>query len=301
MVAQDGSGNFGTIQEAIAACRDYAERQYLIFVKNGTYHEKLEIPSWKTHISVIGENVDSTIITYSDYSGKIGPSGKKFNTFTSFTCKVAGNNIVFENITFVNSAGRVGQAVALHVEGDRCIFRNCKLIGNQDTLFASGENSRQYFVRCTIEGTTDFIFGAATAVFDNCTVISKANSYITAASTLPTQQYGFVFLNSRLESDAAGLTVYLGRPWRLFAYTAFVNCWMGSHIRPEGWHNWGKSEAENTARYFEYNSVGPGARPDSRVLWSHQLTQTQADSLTPVNILKGIDNWDPTLDGSENK
>ena len=294
VVAKDGSGNFRTIQEAVTACRDYAERQYRIFVKNGVYREKLEIPSWKTHISIVGENVDSVYITFDDYSGKVGTDGTKFGTFNSFTCKVAGNNILFENITFVNSAGRVGQAVALHVEGDRCVFRNCRLIGNQDTLFSSGENSRQYYVHCRIEGTTDFIFGAATAVFDGCTIVSKANSYVTAASTLPGEEYGFVFLNCKLMADSAGLNVYLGRPWRLFAYTAFINCWLGNHIRPEGWHNWNKPEAEKTARYFEYQSTGPGANPESRVSWSHQLSQIQADSLTIGTVLKGKDNWDPT-------
>jgi pectinesterase len=293
VIARDGSGNFKTIQEAITACRDYAERQYVIFVKNGVYNEKLLIPTWKTRITIVGQDVDSTIITYNDYSGKTDSLGKKFNTFTSFTCMVAGNNIVFENITFVNSAGRVGQAVALHVEGDRCVFRNCRLVGNQDTLFASGENSRQYYVGCTIEGTTDFIFGAATAVFENCTITSKVNSYITAASTPPVQQYGFVFLRCKLLSDSVGRKVYLGRPWRLYAYTAFVNCEMGEHIRPEGWHNWSKPEAEKTARYLEYNSTGPGANIAARVAWSHQLAKEEASKLTAKNILKGFDNWDP--------
>lgn len=294
VVAKDGSGNFKTIQEAVTACRDYAERQFVIFVKNGIYREKLVIPSWKTHITIIGENVDSTLITYDDYSGKIDSAGKQLNTFTSFTCKIEGNNIVFENITFVNSAGNVGQAVALHVEGDRCVFRNCRLIGNQDTLFASGEHSRQYYVNCYIEGTTDFIFGPATAVFEDCTIKGKKNSYITAASTLPSQKYGFVFLNCKLTFDSPDLKVYLGRPWRLYAYTAFVNCWMGSHIRPEGWYNWDKPEAEKTARYFEYKSSGPGANTDSRVSWSRQLTDREASMLTPKNILKGFDDWDPT-------
>jgi pectinesterase len=296
VVARDSSGNFRTIQEAVSACRDYAERQYFIFVKNGVYNEKLLIPTWKTHITIVGQDVDSTVITCNDYSGKTDSLGKKFNTFTSYTCMVAGNNIVFENITFVNSAGRVGQAVALHVEGDRCVFRNCKLVGNQDTLFASGENSRQYYVGCIIEGTTDFIFGAATAVFENCTIVSKVNSYITAASTPPTQQYGFVFLRCTLLSDSVGRKVYLGRPWRLYAYTAFVNCEMGEHIRPEGWHNWSKPEAEKTARYVEYNSSGPGTHPTSRVSWSRQLTKSEAEVLTPRNVLKGFDNWNPTED-----
>lgn len=293
VVASDGSGDFRTIQEAVTACRDYAERQYVIFVRNGVYIEKLVIPAWKSHITIVGQNVDSTIVTFNDYSGKMDSSGKKFSTFTSHTCLIAGNNVVVENITFVNSAGRVGQAVALHVEGDRCVFRNCRLMGNQDTLLSSGENSRQYFVDCSIEGTTDFVFGAATAVFENCTIVSKTNSYITAASTLPTHEFGFVFLHCKLLADSVGRKVYLGRPWRLFAYTAFIDCEMGGHIRPEGWHNWGKPEAEKTARYFEYNSTGPGANPAGRVPWSHQLTAEEASKLTAKNVLRGFDNWDP--------
>jgi len=294
VVAKDGRGNFQTIQEAVNACRDYSERKYVIFVKNGIYEEKLVVPTWKTRITLIDQNVDSTIVTYNDYSGKIDNNGKKLNTFTSFTCQVAGNNIVIENITFVNSAGCVGQAVAIHTEGDRCVFRNCRFIGNQDTLLASGENARQYFDRCFIEGTTDFIFGAATAVFDRCTIVSKMNSYVTAASTLPTQEFGFVFLNCKLFPDSVGRKVYLGRPWRLYAYTAFINCELGDHIRPEGWHNWSKPEAEKTARYMEYKSTGPGANPSARVPWSHQLSDAEVKNITVRNVLRGFDNWNPT-------
>jgi pectinesterase len=292
VVAKDGSGQYSSIQEAVNACRDYAEREYLILVKKGTYREKLVIPSWKTRITIVGENVDSTVITYNDYSGKIDSSGKKHNTFTSYTCLVAGNDIAFENVTFVNSAGQVGQAVAVHVEGDRCRFKNCKFIGNQDTLFASGEKSRQYYVDCYIEGTTDFIFGSATAVFERCTIVSKKNSYVTAASTLPTQRHGFVFLNCRLSADSVGRRVYLGRPWRLYAYTAFVNCFIDSHIVPEGWHNWGKAEAETTARYFEYGNQGPGAERSRRVAWAKTMSEAEAKEMTAAAILMGDDKWD---------
>jgi pectinesterase len=293
VVSKDSSGNFRTIQESVNACRDYAERRYVIFVKNGIYEEKLVIPTWKTHITIIGQNVDSTVVTYNDYSGKIDGTGNKLRTFTSFTCQVAGNNIIFENITFVNSAGRMGQAVAMHAEGDRCVFRNCRFIGNQDTLLASGENARQYFDRCYIEGTTDFIFGAATAVFDRCMIVSKTNSYITAASTPPAKEFGFVFLSCKILTDSVGRKVYLGRPWRLYAFTAFINCELGEHIRPEGWHNWSKPEAEKTARYMEYKNMGPGANPAARVAWSHQLNDEEVKSFTVANVLKGFDNWNP--------
>ncbi len=292
-VAKDGSGNFRSIQEAVTACRDFSERDYRIFVKKGIYEEKLVIPSWKRRITITGEDVDSTIITWSDYSGKSDKNGKMLNTFTSYTCLIAGNDIVVENLTFVNASGRVGQAVALHVEGDRCIFRNCRMMGDQDTLFASGEQSRQYFDHCIIEGTTDFIFGPSTAVFRKCTIVCKKDSYITAASTSPRREYGFVFLDCRLLADTGATRVYLGRPWRLYAYTTFVRCEMGEHILPAGWHNWNKPEAEKTVRYSEYRSSGPGANPLARVLWSRQLSDREAAVLTPVNILKGFDEWNP--------
>jgi pectinesterase len=292
-VAKDGSGNFQTVQEAVTACRDFAEKDYRILVKKGVYEEKLVIPSWKRRITITGENVDSTIITWSDYSGKADKNGKALNTFTSYTCLIAGNDIVVENLTFVNASGRVGQAVALHVEGDRCIFRNCRLIGDQDTLFASGEQSRQYFDECHIEGTTDFIFGPSTAVFRRCTIVSKKDSYITAASTAARREYGFVFLDCRLLADTGTSRVYLGRPWRLYAYTAFIRCEMGEHILPAGWHNWNKPEAEKTARYSEYRSSGPGANPLARVSWSRQLGDREVAALTPENILRGFDDWDP--------
>ncbi len=294
IVAKDSTGNYKTIQEAVNACRDYAERKYFIFVKNGIYREKLLLPAWKTHITIIGENVDSTIITNNDFSGKIDSAGNKINTFTSYTCKVEGFDNSFENVTFINSAGRVGQAVALHVEGDRCVFTNCKLIGNQDTHFASGENSRQYYYNCYIEGTTDFIFGAATAVFEQCTIVSKKDSYITAASTTPQQEFGFVFLNCKLLSDSTGRKVFLGRPWRIYAQTAYLNCELGEHIVPEGWHNWNKPEAETTARYVEYKNFGAGANPKRRANWSKQLSDNEAKAFTAQNVLKGKDGWNPT-------
>jgi len=293
VVAKDGTGNFTTIQEAVTACRDYAERDYTIYVKKGVYQEKLVIPSWKRRISLIGENVDSTIVTFGDFAAKLDSNGKPLGTFRSFTCHISGCDITVENITFINSAGPVGQAVAVHVDGDRCVFRHCRFVGNQDTLFDGGEYARHYFVDCHIEGTTDFIFGPATVVFQRCTLLSKKDSYITAASTAEKQQYGLIFLDCRLIADSNATSVYLGRPWRLYAQTSFVRCNLGKHIRPEGWHNWNKPEAELTARYSEYRSAGPGASPATRVTWSHQLTAQEARAFTPENILAGRDGWNP--------
>jgi pectinesterase len=294
IVAKDSTGTFHSVQEAISACPNAPSHEITIFIRNGVYHEKIVIPPTKSHLTFIGESVDGVIMTYEDYTGRLDAAGNKITTQTSETILVSASNITFENITFVNAAGRVGQAVAVHVEGDRCVFRHCKVIGDQDTLLAAGENSRQYFVDCYIEGTTDFIFGPATAVFERCTIKSKKNSYITAASTPATRQFGFVFLDCRLIAADTGATkVYLGRPWRPFAAVAYVRCEMGAHIVPAGWHNWNKEEADSTARYCEYQSTGPGAHPDARVSWSHQLTKEEAERLTPKFIFNTTDQWDP--------
>jgi pectinesterase len=294
VVAHDSTGKFQTIQEAIASCPNAPVNEITIFIKNGVYREKLVIPAMRSHLHFIGESVDGVIITWDDYSGKLDAAGTKVTTQTSYTCFIAASNIVFENCTFVNSAGRVGQAVAVHVEGDRCVFRNCKIISDQDTLLAAGEHSRQYFVDCWIEGTTDFIFGPATAVFERCTIKSKKNSYITAASTPATQHFGFVFLDCTLiAADTGAAKVYLGRPWRPYAAVAFLRCAMGGHIVPAGWHNWNKEEADSTARYAEYKSTGPGANADARVHWSRQLSDAEAALLTPKNIFNTNDEWDP--------
>lgn len=302
-VAQDGSGDFKTIQEAVNNVRDLGAEQVPIFIKRGIYHEKLVIPSWKTHISLIGEDKDNTIITNDDYSGKAVPGGNdafgrnKMSTYTSYTILVQGDNFRAENLTIANTAGRVGQAVALHVEGDRCVVKNCRILGNQDTLYTATSSSRELYQDCYIEGTTDFLFGEATVVFQRCTIKSLMNSYITAAATTPLQQYGYVLMDCKLIADTSVKKEFLGRPWRSYAKTVYIRTEMGSHIIPEGWNPW-KGDAmfpdkEKTAYYAEFESTGPGANPKSRVAWSHQLTAKEANQYTIKNILGGKDNWDP--------
>src|SRR6187551_1090340 len=275
-IAQDGSGDYKTLQEALDVCKAFPDKRIVIKLKPGIYKEKIEVHSWTTNISLIGEKPENTIISFDDYSGK-----GNINTFTSYTAKILGNDFYAENITFENAAGPVGQAVALHVEADRSVFKNCWFLGNQDTIYTGGE-SRQYFIDCYIEGTTDFIFGAATVVFENCTIHSKKDSYVTAASTPNGRKFGYVFLNCTLTAAPEATKVYLGRPWRIFAKTVFVNCEMGSHILPEGWHNWKKPEAEATTFYAEYNSKGVGANPSKRVQWSHQLTDIKGYSVKEI-------------------
>lgn len=283
-VAQDGSGDFQTIQAAVNAMPDHSQSRLTIIVKNGAYSEKLVIPSWKTKITLIGEDKDKTIITWNDYSGK-EVNGVKLSTFTSYTVLVQGNDFHAENITFENSAGTgVGQAVALHVEADRCIFKNCKLIANQDTLYTGVDNSRQYYVDCYIEGTTDFIFGPATVLFQNCHIHGKKNSYITAASTPQGHRFGYVFKDCKITTSPETTKLYLGRPWRPFAKTVFMNCELPESILPEGWHNWSKPDAEKTSFYAEYRSTGKGASAATRVPWSHQLSDEEAKTFTLENI-----------------
>ena len=296
-VAQDGSGNFKTIQEAINAVRDLSQQQVTIFIKNGTYHEKLVIPSWKTKIALVGEDKEHTIITNNDYSGKANPGGKdafgkdKFTTYTSYTVLVQGNDFVAENLTIENTAGRVGQAVALHVEGDRCIIKNCNLFGNQDTLYTATENSRQYYTDCFIQGTTDFIFGEAIAVFNRCVIKSLTNSYITAPSTTPHQQFGNVYFDCKLIADSTAKKENLGRPWRPYARSVYIRTEMGAQITPIGWDNWRNPDNEKTAFFAEYESTGPGANTKNRATWSHQLTSKELKTYTIANILSGKDDW----------
>lgn len=294
-VAKDGTGNYKTIQEAIDAVRAYSPEHININIKNGTYHEKIIVPAWVTNVSFIGESKEGTIITYEDYSGKFFSSDtvnnkKKMSTFNSYTMYVHGNDINIENLTIKNAAGRVGQAVALHVDGDRFVIKNCNLLGNQDTLLTANDSSKQYYFNCYIEGTTDFIFGNATAVFKNCTIKSLSNSYITAASTMPHQKYGYVFFNCKLIAADECKKEYLGRPWRAYAKVVFIGCEMGSHILPEGWNNWGKKENEVTAYYAEYNNTGEGAATDKRVTWSHVLSKREAKKYTLQHI---FNDWQP--------
>lgn len=277
VVARDGTGQFRTIGEAVEVCRAFMEYHKVIYVKKGVYKEKLIIPSWLKNIEICGENAENTIITYDDHANiRMPETGKPMGTFRTYTIKVEGDRIMFKDITIENNAARLGQAVALHTEGDRLLFVNCRLLGNQDTVYTGKEGSFLYFRNCYIEGTTDFIFGPSKALFDNCTIHSKQNSYITAASTPQDEEAGYVFYQCRLTAADGVSKVYLGRPWRPYGYTAFIGCEMGSHIRPEGWHNWGKTENEKTARYMEYGNHGPGSATDGRAKWSRRMTKKEA-------------------------
>ena len=294
VVSRDGTGQFRTIGEAVEVCRAFMEYHKVIYVKNGVYKEKLIIPSWLTNIEVCGESAEKTIITYDDHANiRLTATNLPMGTFRTYTVKVEGSDITFKNITIENNAAKLGQAVALHTEGDRLLFVGCRLLGNQDTVYTGVGGTRLYFKDCYIEGTTDFIFGPSTAWFENCTIQSKANSYVTAASTPKDVAYGYVFNNCRLTAAEGVTKVYLGRPWRPYAYTLFMNCELGPHIVPQGWHNWGKTTNEQTARYLEYGNTGEGANVSGRAPWSKQLTKKDAAHVTLDNVFKMDTGWIP--------
>ncbi|MEO7978292.1 pectinesterase family protein [Flavobacterium sp.] len=300
-VAKDSSGDFKTIQEAINKVRDHAEKRVVITIKAGIYNEKVVIPAFKRNITLKGLVKEETVISYNDYSGKpfrgIDVTGDtKFSTYTSYTLMVQGNDCSIENMTIENTAGKIGQAVALHTEGDRIVVKNCSVLGNQDTLYLAKGGTRNYFENCYINGTTDFIFGAATVYFYNCTMESLSNSYVTAASTTQLDEYGFVFVDCKLTAkDSTVNDVYLGRPWRPYAKTVFINTQLGSHIVPEGWNAWKGDknfpDKQKTVFYAEYGSKGEGAKDLSkRVNWSHQLKKSDLKKYDLNKVLKG---WIP--------
>jgi len=299
-VAKDGSGQFTSIQKAINSIRDLGPGEALIKIKSGIYNEKIVIPSSKHLITIEGENKENTVITNDDFSGKLNSlTNEKLTTFDSYTFLVSGDDVKISNLTIQNTHCQKGQAVSLHVEGDRFVMKNSKILGCQDTLYAARDNSRQYYENCYIEGTTDFIFGQATAVFKNCEIRSLTDSYITAAATSKDNEFGFVFFDCHLTAKEGVSRVYLGRPWRPFAKTIFINTTMGNHILPEGWNPWKGDkmfpEKEKTAFYAEFGSKGEGASADKRIEWSHQLTKKELKKYAVKNIFKKSDNWNPEL------
>ena len=288
VVSRDGTGNFRTLQEAIESARAFMDYTVTIYVRNGVYKEKVIVTSWVENIDIIGEDRDKTIITYDDHANI-----NKMGTFRTYTVKVEGSDITFKNLTIENNAAQLGQAVALHTEGDRLKFINCRILGNQDTIYTGAKFTRLYFKDCYIDGTTDFIFGPSTALFEDCIIHSKRNSYVTAASTPKEAKYGYVFKHCKLTAEPGVDKVYLGRPWRPYAYTLFIECELGKHIVSAGWHNWGKQSNEETARYMEYKNTGEGANASERVAWSKQLTKKEAEAVTVDAIFRTQSNWNP--------
>ena len=290
-VALDGTGNFKSVQAALDAVPEGNSKPFTIYIKKGIYTEVVVVDARKSFIRLKGEGKLNTILTYNNHAGTRLPNGDTLNTWTCASFFVYGNDFSAEDLAFENNAGfTAGQAVALRIEGNRASFKNCSMTGFQDVLFLSGSGVKHYFVDCYIEGTTDFIFGAATAVFKNCHIHSKKNSHVTAASTNSIIPFGFVFFDCKLTADSVTNKVSLGRPWSPTASVTYINCWMDKHIVPEGWNNWKNPANESTARYAEYNSSGPGANPAARVKWSKQLTDEEVKRFTIKNILG---EWNP--------
>lgn len=290
-IAQDGSGDYKTVQEAFDAIPALNKKPITIYIKKGIYKEKLHLDAGKNSVTIIGEDKFATILTYDDHTGKLSPKGDTINTRTSWSFKIESNNFTAENITFQNDAGfTAGQAVAVESDGDKAIFSNCRFIGFQDVLFTNSEKSRQYYKNCYIEGTTDFIFGPSTVWFEQCHIHSKKNSHVTAASTSADKKYGYVFNDCVLTGDTSLHSVSLGRPWKPYAAVVYLHCYIGAHIKEEGWNNWNNTDNNKTARYAEYKNYGPSADISKRVSWARQLTDEEAKTYNIKNVLG---DWNP--------
>ena len=293
-VAQDGSGNYKTVQEALNAVPANNNKSVVIYIRNGVYYEKLRLDSTKNFVTLIGEDKFKTILTYNDHTGKLSPNGDSINTRTSWSFKIKADNFTAKDITFQNDAGfNAGQAVAVESDGDKAQFINCRFIGNQDVLFTNSDKSRQYYENCYIEGTTDFIFGPSTVWFEKCQIHSKKNSHVTAASTPKEKEFGYIFNECVLTGDTSLHNVSLGRPWRPYAQVLYIHCYIGEHIKPEGWSNWNNTDNYKTTRYAEYKNYGPSADPTKRVEWSKQLTDEEVKKYTIANVLNG---WNPKFE-----
>jgi pectinesterase len=291
VVAADGSGQFRTVQEAIMAVpAGSVTNPVVIHIKPGVYRELVYIQREKRFFRLVGDGADNTVLTFNLSASMLGLDGKKIGTFRTPSTLIDADDFTAENITFENSSGTNGQALAIRVDGDRAVFKNCQFLGWQDTILLN--RGRQYFTNCYIEGHVDFIFGAATAFFDHCHIYAKANGYLTAASTPDNQPYGFIFDHCTI-TGAPGTLTFLGRPWRIYASTVFLNTDMSEVVRPEGWYDWKKPEAHQTARYAEFNNTGPGANPATRPGWTRQLTPYQAADYSRKNVLRGTDGWNP--------
>lgn len=295
VVAQDGSGDFFTVQEAINAVPDFRKNvRTTILVRAGAYKEKIIIPESKINLSLIGET--GAVLTNDDFANKKNVFGENMGTSGSSSCYIYAPDFYAENITFENSAGPVGQAVACFVSADRAHFKNCRFLGFQDTLYTYSKQSRQYYEDCYIEGTVDFIFGWSTAVFNRCHIHSKRDGYVTAPSTDQGKKHGYVFYDCKLTAEPEATKVYLSRPWRPYAQAVFVRCELGKHIHPEGWNNWGKKENEKTAFYAEYDSRGEGANPKARAAFARQLKNLKGYEM--ATVLAGEDGWNPVENGN---
>lgn len=317
VVSADGHGDFQTVGEALASIPERNAQRRVIFVKHGTYREKLLIN--RPYVTIQGQDPDGTVLTYDDKPTDLGPDGNPLGTYGAYAVKVTGGDFVARNVTIQTLAGStVGQAVALEVNADHASFDNCRILGYQDTLFLQNrtdesasnnppdqptlQTNRMYFKDTTITGSVDYVFGSAIAVFDHCDLHSALNGYVTAASTPQEQKYGFVFLHSKLTAEnpySGSLKTYLGRPWRPYASVAYIDTSMERHIQAEGWSDWGRASNQSTARFYEYGTTSAGDARVGRVPWARTLTEEEAAAYTTQRIfarsagINAVDDWDP--------
>jgi pectinesterase len=292
IVSSDRSAKFKTVQATInAAATGTVTNPTIIQIKPGTYKELIYIQREKRFLHLIGESPTNTVLTYDLNAKMSGQDGKPIGTFRTPSTLIDADDFRAENITFENFAGPVGQALAIRIDGDRVAFRNCRFLGWQDTILAN--RGRHYFEGCYVAGHVDFIFGGATCWFEKCHIHCLRDGYITAASTPANQPFGFVFSNCRITGETPNVKAFLGRPWRGYASVTYLKTEMSDNVRPSGWDNWRDPARESTARYSEFNSIGPGANPDARVKWARHLTAVEAQAFTLQKVLGGQDGWIP--------
>ena len=291
-VATDGSAPCHTAQSAIMSVPSGSrEKPVVIHIAPGTYQELIYIQREKCFFKLVGAGPTNTVLSFNLYAGITNAEGKPIGTFKTPSTTIDADDFSAENLTFENSAGPVGQALAIRVDGDRASFRNCRFLGWQDTILLN--RGRQYFESCYICGHVDFIFGAATAWFEKCEIHALRDGYLTAPSTPVDSPYGYVFSRCQITGEP-GVKTYLGRPWRIYASTIYLNCDLSEVVRPVGWNDWGKPEAHTATRYAEFNSTGAGASSTNRPSWTRQLTSAEAKKITLEKVLGGADNWTPT-------
>ncbi len=315
-VALDGSGNFTSIQAAINSVPSNLESRTTIYIKNGLYNsEKILVPKNKENITFVGESREHTIISYHIYDCKGGLNNKcpaedvaKWSgetIRTSATITIQGDGFKAENITFQNTAGPVGQALAISITSDKNIFTNCSFLGYQDTIFLRKDGTRSYFKNCLILGRTDYIYGGGIGYFDNCEIQSYGGGWITAPSTPKSQQYGFVFYKCKLTFKSNSprpkddnQLISLGRPWHNYPKVAWIKCDMGDKIEPLGWPTLWHMEYAPTSKdlhLYEYKNTGKSSDISKRANWAgiRELSKKEAKKYTMKNVLKGHDNWNP--------
>jgi pectinesterase len=293
IVAADGSGKYTSVQEAINAAPQLTptDQPWTILIRPGTYKEHIYIQREKRFVTLLGEDPAKTILTFNLNANMKDATGKAIGTFATPSTYIDADDFTCRNLTFENSAGNVGQALAIRIDGDRDVFTNCHFLGWQDTIL--GNRGRHYFRDCFITGAVDFIFGAATEFYDHCQIECAGNGYITAASTEEKQAYGFVFSHCMITGKTPAVRTYLGRPWRAYASVTYLYTQMSEVVRPAGWDNWKQPDREKTARYSEGRSEGPGSSPIARVPWAKLLTDHETDAITPQVVLSGSDGWNP--------